>query len=80
MALPGVMLANRANAPSSNSARFYLLPVNSSWVICGDTGSSGRRPTLNASVYHRKLARVLDRMGGLYTVPDILDAIASGKV
>ena len=26
--------------------------------------------------YHAKLARLLDRMGGLYTVSDILSAIA----
>jgi len=30
--------------------------------------------------YHRKLARVLDRMGGLYTLHDILDAIAAGRM
>jgi hypothetical protein len=30
--------------------------------------------------YHKKLARVLDRMGGLYTVQDILDKIASGHM
>jgi hypothetical protein len=35
---------------------------------------------MNAAVYHRKLARVLDRMGGLYSVADILDMIASGKM
>ena len=29
--------------------------------------------------YHKKLARVLDRMGGLYTVQDVLTAIATGK-
>jgi hypothetical protein len=28
--------------------------------------------------YHRKLARVLDRMGSLYTTSDILAAIAEG--
>ena len=30
--------------------------------------------------YHRKLARLLDRMGGLYTLHDILTAIAEGKM
>ena len=30
--------------------------------------------------YHRKLERVLARMGGLYTLHDILDAIAAGKM
>jgi hypothetical protein len=30
--------------------------------------------------YHAKLDRVLDRMGGLYTVADILDAIAAGTM
>jgi hypothetical protein len=30
--------------------------------------------------YHRKLARVLDRMGGLYTTCDILAAIAEGQM
>ena len=30
--------------------------------------------------YHRKLARVLDRMGGLYALNDILTAIAEGKM
>jgi hypothetical protein len=30
--------------------------------------------------YHAKLARVLDRMGALYTVQDIMGAIAAGKM
>jgi hypothetical protein len=35
---------------------------------------------MTAPIYHRKLARVLDRMGGLYTLNDILTAIAEGKM
>jgi len=35
---------------------------------------------MTAAIYHRKLARVLDRMGGLYTLNDILSAIANGKM
>lgn len=35
---------------------------------------------MTAPVYHRKLARVLDRMGGLYTLNDILTLIAEGKM
>ncbi len=30
--------------------------------------------------YHRKLERVLDRMGGLYTLHDILAKIAEGRM
>ena len=30
--------------------------------------------------HHRKLKRLLDRMGGLYTLHDILTAIAEGKM
>ena len=30
--------------------------------------------------YHAKLGRVLDRMGGLYTVSDILNLIAIGRM
>lgn len=30
--------------------------------------------------YHKKLARALDRMGGLYTVQDILTAIAENRM
>ena len=30
--------------------------------------------------HHRKLERLLDRMGGLYTLHDILTAIAEGKM
>ena len=30
--------------------------------------------------YHRKLKRVLDRMGGLNTLHDILEAIAAGRM
>ena len=30
--------------------------------------------------YHRKLARVLDRMGSLYLASDILSAIAEGRM
>ena len=33
---------------------------------------------MTVPVYHRKLARVLDAMGGLYTLNDILTAIAEG--
>lgn len=35
---------------------------------------------MTAHPYHRKLARLLDRMGGLYNVQDILNAIAAGKM
>ena len=35
---------------------------------------------MTALPYHRKMARVLDRMGGLYTLNDILTAIAAGKM
>ena len=35
---------------------------------------------MTAAVYHQKLARVLDRMGGLYTLNDILTAIAEGRM
>jgi hypothetical protein len=35
---------------------------------------------MTAHLYRRKLERVLDRMGGLYTVQDILSAIAVGKM
>jgi hypothetical protein len=35
---------------------------------------------MTAALYHKKLARVLDRMGGLYTLQDILVAIADGKM
>lgn len=35
---------------------------------------------MTANVYHRKLARMLDRMGALYTLNDILRLIAEGKM
>jgi hypothetical protein len=35
---------------------------------------------MTAAIYHRKLERVLDRMGGLYTLNDILTAIGEGKM
>lgn len=35
---------------------------------------------MSAHPHHRKLARVLDRMGGTRTVQDILAAIAVGKM
>ena len=35
---------------------------------------------MTSAVYHRKLARVLDRMGGLFTLNDILTAIAEGRM
>ena len=35
---------------------------------------------MTAHPYHRKLARLLTRMGGLYSVQDILAAIAAGKM
>jgi hypothetical protein len=35
---------------------------------------------MSAALYHHKLARVLDRMGGLYGLNDILDRIADGRM
>ena len=35
---------------------------------------------MTAAPYHRKMARVLDRLGGLYTLNDILSRIAEGKM
>jgi hypothetical protein len=37
-------------------------------------------PRLAPHPYHKKLARVLDRMGGLYELSDILDALAKGRM
>ena len=35
---------------------------------------------MTAALYHAKLKRVLDRMGSLYTLNDILTAIAEGRM
>ena len=35
---------------------------------------------MNYAVYHRKLAKALDRMGGLYTLNDILTRVAKGDM
>lgn len=35
---------------------------------------------MTAAIYHRKMARALDRMGGLFTLNDILTAIAEGRM
>ena len=35
---------------------------------------------MNAHPYERKLARTLDRMGGLYTVNDILTAVGENRM
>jgi hypothetical protein len=35
---------------------------------------------MTAHPYHRHLARALERMGGVYTVSDILAAIAEGRM
>jgi hypothetical protein len=35
---------------------------------------------MTAALYHRKLARVLDRMGGTHTLNDILTRIADGRM
>jgi hypothetical protein len=37
-------------------------------------------PCRDPASYHRKLDRLLDRMGSLYTAQDILTAIAEGKM
>ena len=37
-------------------------------------------PSHDASRYHKKLERVLDRMGSLYTVDDLLTRIFEGKM
>jgi hypothetical protein len=35
---------------------------------------------MSAAIYHRKLERMLERMGALYTLNDILTAIAEGRM
>ena len=35
---------------------------------------------MTAAIYHKRLERVLDRMGGLYALNDILERIAAGKM
>lgn len=35
---------------------------------------------MTAHPYHKRLARALERMGGVYTVSDILSAVASGRM
>lgn len=35
---------------------------------------------MSVALYHRKMARVLDRMGAVYTLNDILTRIAEGKM
>jgi hypothetical protein len=35
---------------------------------------------MTAAVYHKKMERVLDRMGALYTLTDILTAIGEGRM
>jgi hypothetical protein len=37
-------------------------------------------PHRDAASYHRKLSRLLDRMGGVYLLDDILTAIAEGRM
>ena len=37
-------------------------------------------PCSDPAAYHKKLARVLDRMGALYTVGDLLTAITEGRM
>jgi hypothetical protein len=35
---------------------------------------------MTAAIYHKKMERVLDRMGGVYTLNDILTAIAEARM
>ena len=35
---------------------------------------------MNAPIYHRKLQKALDRQGGLYTLTDILERCADGRM
>ena len=35
---------------------------------------------MNAPLYHRKLQKALDRQGGLFALPDILERIATGTM
>ena len=35
---------------------------------------------MNAPIYHKKLARALDRQGGLFTLSDILERISDGRM
>jgi hypothetical protein len=35
---------------------------------------------MSAEAYYRKLDRVLDRMGGIYQLPDILERVADGRM
>ena len=40
----------------------------------------GETQAMTAPVYHRKLARVLDRMGSIYSWRDIEDRLADGRM
>lgn len=35
---------------------------------------------MNAPIYHHKLERALDRQGGLFTLTDILERVADGRM
>ena len=77
VALPGIML--QANdAPAGGDAQSLDAHVTQNGTFAAASGAGRRQAMMHP--YHAKLARMLDRMGGLYGVNDILRAIASGKM
>ena len=74
-AQPGLML-QAYDAPAGTSAESVHDPGEHGRRNRRDADAIGDRQAMTAAPYHRKLARVLDRIGGLYTLNDILTAIA----
>ena len=62
-------LAMPSRAKQGPALRSPGRPSHASPPQCSDTAS-----------YHRKLSRLLDRMGGTYILSDILTAIAEGRM
>ena len=81
-ASPGILL--QANdAPAGTTPKVFLLQVKTRRDGRRGPGRHWQRDEddgVTAHLYHQKLARGLDRMGGLYTLNDILTAIAEGRM
>ena len=66
--------------PGRGDAECLAAAGHSSGRLRRFAGAARAGPAMSAAIYHRKLERVLDRIGGLYTLNDILTAIAEGKM
>ena len=80
-AVPGLLL-HANDAPDGTTPPVFSLQVQSDGTLVAVPVSlgTGARRWMNAAPYHVKFAKALARQGDLYTLQDILDRLADGRM